>query len=752
MAENYYKSVYSGEQIDTSLGRIINGELDETVDAAKQAAGQAKVAADEAKASAEKTASDVKVVRAAAEAEGGRVLAEEGRVESEADRVTAEEGRVEAEEARETSEEGRVQAENARAVWEEYDPARDYVPGNKVAFNGSSYLNVVPCRGVLPTDEVHWLLIARRGVDGEGAGDMLANVYDPTGKAEDVFGYADQVGAAVMEAAALDAAEKAKQAEANAKDGGPFLPLAGGTLEGQLKLPEPTDPQSAVSKGYVDDRLSTHAEDAGIHVTEGEKQKWNSVDAYTKQESLSDATKMIYGYGVGTCPNQVFARLSSAALCSHRSKLDSEGFWGAPAQGNGMIVAILKKTNKAVYSEDGENWAETTMPYTCNWHNPVFGEGCFASVKIANSSNVSAFSKDGKTWAAKSLPYTDQWGSLIYICDKFFSGFVAIGSQYSAYYDENVGVWKGKALPLRSRWESPAYRDGVLVTIDYDGNIIRSTDGTATWSRVISLGEGNWAPIIAANGAFFALQRSNGTLHRSTDNGMTWREIASPTHISNENGWAIGCEAVNRIVLVSREDAAYSDDLGESWSVIKTPGLSGNSPSFSIFRDGVIIVTCEIYSDVMCSSDNGVSWKSFVLPAKSRHGGVADVGGKFMLIQYDGQVLYSYDGYIWLGVKNGLLDNRGNPFVVTGSYTGSGSSDINKISLGFRPSAVIIAGNSTADSDSSTNTAILVGNSNIGKNANFAILEDGFSVRLLDSNYSPSVNAANKIYDFIAFR
>ena len=85
----------------------------------------------------------------------------------------------------------RVAAENARNVWEDYDNAKSYVPGNKVAYNGSSYLNIAPCSGVLPSDTEHWLLIAAKGVDGEGAGDMLASVYDPQRKAQDIFAYVD---------------------------------------------------------------------------------------------------------------------------------------------------------------------------------------------------------------------------------------------------------------------------------------------------------------------------------------------------------------------------------------------------------------------------------------------------------------------------------------------------------------------------------------------------------------------------------
>ena len=54
----------------------------------------------------------------------------------------------------------------AMAIWEEYDPDNDYAPLNKVAYQGSSYINVLACKGVPPTEETHWLPIASKGDQG----------------------------------------------------------------------------------------------------------------------------------------------------------------------------------------------------------------------------------------------------------------------------------------------------------------------------------------------------------------------------------------------------------------------------------------------------------------------------------------------------------------------------------------------------------------------------------------------------------
>ncbi len=60
--------------------------------------------------------------------------------------------------------------EAARNVFEEYDPEKEYVRGNKVAFGGSSYVLIVErALGINPTDTGSWLCIARKGEKGEFA-------------------------------------------------------------------------------------------------------------------------------------------------------------------------------------------------------------------------------------------------------------------------------------------------------------------------------------------------------------------------------------------------------------------------------------------------------------------------------------------------------------------------------------------------------------------------------------------------------
>ena len=197
----------------------------DTAEKSRVSAETGRVNAESARVTAESQRANAESVRAQNEA--ARISAETGRADAEADRVSAEDTRIanenarksaetdrasaetvresgenarksaekaraSAEQQRESAETARQTAENARNVWEEYSAGKAYVPGNKVSFNGSSYVCTAETTGHAPTDTAYWLMIAKKGEDGKGAGDMLASVYDPQGKKQDAFNYAEQ--------------------------------------------------------------------------------------------------------------------------------------------------------------------------------------------------------------------------------------------------------------------------------------------------------------------------------------------------------------------------------------------------------------------------------------------------------------------------------------------------------------------------------------------------------------------------------
>lgn len=139
---------------ETLIPAILAGDATE---ASRAAAEAARVSAEQGRESAE---------TARQENETAREEAESARKEAEDSRVLAEQEREKAETTRQNNETAREEAESARSLWEEYNAEKAYVPGNKVAFGGSSYLCIAACTGIEPTNTVHWLEIAEKGADG----------------------------------------------------------------------------------------------------------------------------------------------------------------------------------------------------------------------------------------------------------------------------------------------------------------------------------------------------------------------------------------------------------------------------------------------------------------------------------------------------------------------------------------------------------------------------------------------------------
>lgn len=98
--------------------------------------------------------------------ENQRISNEALRVSVENNRVFAEQSRVSAENVRIQAEFDRASAEVERSVWETYNPSESYKIGNKVYYNGSSYICIADATGIVPTNTSYWSIVVQRGDQG----------------------------------------------------------------------------------------------------------------------------------------------------------------------------------------------------------------------------------------------------------------------------------------------------------------------------------------------------------------------------------------------------------------------------------------------------------------------------------------------------------------------------------------------------------------------------------------------------------
>lgn len=142
----------------------------------RNASEGARDSAETLRASAETGRLSAETLRATAES--SRATAETGRVDAELLRDSAEGIRATAETTRLTAETLRQTAETARNVFETYNELKAYKVGNKVSWQGSSYVAGIDNTGVLPSTYPTWLLIAKKGDPGaDGSSFTILGLY-----------------------------------------------------------------------------------------------------------------------------------------------------------------------------------------------------------------------------------------------------------------------------------------------------------------------------------------------------------------------------------------------------------------------------------------------------------------------------------------------------------------------------------------------------------------------------------------------
>ena len=154
-------------RVAAEQGRVTAEEGRVSAEAARAAAEQARSEAEPSRVSAENTRAQAETARASAEA--SRSQDEAARNSAESTRQANETARQNAESARQMAETNRAQTETARNVWEDYDSAKNYQPGNKVYWQGSSYVCLKPCSGISPENGTYWQLVVRSGFTSDSA-------------------------------------------------------------------------------------------------------------------------------------------------------------------------------------------------------------------------------------------------------------------------------------------------------------------------------------------------------------------------------------------------------------------------------------------------------------------------------------------------------------------------------------------------------------------------------------------------------
>lgn len=197
-------------------------------------------------------------------------------------------------------------------------------------------------------------------------------------------------------------------------------------------------------------------------------------------------------------------------------------------------------------------------------------------------------------------------------------------------------------------------KKGRIVSIADPNFVVYSEDGE-TWQESILSFVGNYNGIIAGNDRFISFAENENRISFSFD-GISWETKFIP----DLQNWTAGAFGDNKFVLIAdnSNNVVYSED-GENWSLTDIPDDTGE------FQDSTLssythlaygkgkFVAVSVSDKATATSTDGITWERHnnVLPDPQDHTdnfvGLAYGDNKWILLNQNGVVYYSFDGIEW---------------------------------------------------------------------------------------------------------
>jgi hypothetical protein len=196
---------------------------------------------------------------------------------------------------------------------------------------------------------------------------------------------------------------------------------------------------------------------------------------------------------------------------------------------------------------------------------------------FAASGNGVLSSKDGgKSWTAAGLTGVALYSMHVHPAEavRLFAG--TSGSGIFRSIDGGTS-WSGTSVPtvqmeVTSFSGPAANRDEVLASYielndaggwSINGGLLRSTNGGASWSRVLNGGRGHRVVHCASVGGL-VWAATGGGLAKSTDSGVTWSTVRTDKYFQDVALAGTGCSTV--YATVNPSGVIRSDDGGVTWT------------------------------------------------------------------------------------------------------------------------------------------------------------------------------------------
>ncbi len=157
--------------------------------------------------------------------------------------------------------------------------------------------------------------------------------------------------------------------------------------------------------------------------------------------------------------------------------------------------------------------------------------------------------------------------------------------------------------PTQEFWDLDFSDDNNGYVVGYNGQVLKTTDGGATWTHKPNFGTGTYRDIDVRSESLAYLALHGNNLQKSTDGGMTWANMTYPTvaahffstyFINDNTGFATGQPVAGQpgYVLKTTDGANWTNTaLGATGQIFNRVVFVSNTNGFIVGAGGKIFTT-----------------------------------------------------------------------------------------------------------------------------------------------------------------
>lgn len=333
----------------------------------------------------------------------------------------------------------------------------------------------------------------------------------------------------------------------------------------------------------------------------------------------------------------------------------------------GGVGTILRSTDR------GATWSQVFDNGDAGWQLRAFGTHAGVTLAVGDDGKIARSTNGGIDWTHIALLDNRVGTGLAFNAAGNAIEVVSETGFARVYSSSDLGLtWQAVSVPagIQGLYALAINHADVALAAGLDGDIIRSTDGGATWTAARTGGANLFALAFASDSVAVAAGDS-GTIWRSTNAGQTWTAVSSGT--LNAISDIRFSSATVGIASTLHGGTLRTTDGGQTWSLVASDvAHSYFATAFS--PDGNTAVTVGEQGHIQRSTDGGLGFADAVPANASNLAAVAFNGGATGLAAGDAGILRTLDGgSTWTAIP------------------GSGSA---LASVGFASSSVAVAGGS----------------------------------------------------------